>query len=75
MIIGLLFVLWGVYVFGYGIYMTAKHSPGSDGMGWFLAFINIIGGIMFTVSGIMLFNVQTQPVAAFAGGAKKLMGL
>jgi hypothetical protein len=74
MIIGLLFVLWGVYVFGYGIYMTAKNSPGSDGMGWFLAFLDIFGGVMFTVSGIMLFNVQVQPTVAFAGGAKKLLG-
>jgi hypothetical protein len=74
MIIGLLFVVWGVYVFGYGIYMTAKNSPGSDGMGWFLSFINIFGGVMFTVAGIMLFNIQTQPVVALAGGAKKLLG-
>jgi uncharacterized membrane protein len=74
MIIGLLFIIWGVYVFGYGIYVTAKNNPGSDGMGWFLAFLNIFGGLMFTVSGVMLFNVSTQPVVALAGGAKKLMG-
>ena len=74
MIIGLLFAVWGIYMFGYGIYVTVKSSPGSDGLGWFLAFLNIFGAVMFTIAGFMLFGVPAAPYPALGGGLKKLMG-
>ena len=69
--IGYFFILWGIYVFAYGIYSTVKNSPGNDGVAWFFAFLNMVGGIMFAVSGYLLTTCSLPPAAVVGGNLMK----
>ena len=47
---GYLFILWGLLISAYCIYLAVVYPPPS-GVHWFLTFSNILGGLALSYSG------------------------